>query len=294
MTLRHYKIFVAVCDTMNMTSAAESLFISQSAVSQTISELESHYNVRLFERLSRKLYLTQAGQKLLSYARHIIRMNTEVENDMKTLHQNASIRIGASLTVGTHVLPRLVSNFKKENPETEVTVHEDNTEQIEKLILIDQIDFGLVEGETASPELVNQAFMDDELVLICAPTHRFALCSETEPKELEQEEFIVREKGSGTRKTFEDKMAANHLSWKVTWTCNNADTIKMAVSEGLGVSVISERAVSNEVRSGTLCQTGIKGIEFKRQFKVIYHRNKYLTESMKSFIASLPAVYPTF
>lgn len=290
MTLRHYKIFVAVCDTMNMTSAAESLFISQSAVSQAVSELESHYNVRLFERLSRKLYLTQAGQKLLSYARHIIRMNTEVENDMKTLRQNASIRIGASLTVGTHVLPRLVSDFKKANPETEITVYEDNTEQIEKLILIDQIDFGLVEGETVSPELVNHAFMDDELVLICAPTHRFALCTEIEPKELEQEKFIVREKGSGTRKTFEDKMAANHLSWKVTWTCNNADTIKMAVSEGLGVSVISERAVANEVRLGTLCQIGIKGIEFKRQFKVIYHRNKYLTESIKNFIAGLPTV----
>ncbi len=289
MTLRHYRIFVAVCDTMNMTSAAETLFMSQSAVSQAIAELENHYGVRLFERLSRKLYLTQAGQKLLGYARHMIRMNTEVENDMKTLHQNGTVRIGASVTVGAHVLPGLVSNFKKTNPLTNVEVIEDNTAKIEALILQDKIDLGLVEGETTSPDVLSRAFMDDELVLICGIGHRFANHSVIEPHELEREEFIIREEGSGTRKTFEDTMAANHLSWKVIWTCNNADTIKMAVAKGLGVSVISKRAVANEVASGLLCQKAIQGIQFKRQFKVIYHKNKYLSESMKQFILLLPS-----
>ena len=127
MTLRHFKIFIAVCDNMNMTSAAETLYMSQSAVSQAIAELEKHYDVHLFERLSRKLYLTQAGQKLLSYARHIVRMNAEVENDMKAMHQNGSIRIGASVTVGSHVLPKLVSRFEKRNPQTDIEVFEDNT-----------------------------------------------------------------------------------------------------------------------------------------------------------------------
>jgi LysR family transcriptional regulator, transcriptional activator of the cysJI operon len=284
LTLRHFKIFVAVCDTMNMTSAAEALFMSQSAVSQAIAELENHYDVRLFERLSRKLYLTQAGQKLLSYARHIIRMNAEVEDDMKTLHQNGSIRVGASVTIGAYVLPKLVSRFRQSNPKTDIEVFEDNTEKIEKLILHDQIDIGLVEGETSSPDVLNRTFMDDELVLVCSADHRFASCSPIDPKELEQEEFIIREKGSGTRKTFEDMMTANGLTWKVSWTCNNADTIKMAVAEGLGISVISIRAIVNETVAGSLCRVSINGIQFKRQFKIIYHRNKYLTESMKQFI----------
>lgn len=258
--------------------------MSQSAVSQAIAELENHYDVRLFDRLSRKLYLTQAGQKLLSYARHIIRMNAEVENNMKALHENGSVRIGASVTVGSCVLPKLVSYFMKENPQTDIEVFEDNTEKIEKRILHDSIDIGLVEGEITSPDVFSRAFMDDELVLICSAGHRFASAFSIDPKELEQEEFIIREKGSGTRKTFEDRMAANHLSWKAIWTCNNADTIKMAVSEGLGVSVISRRAVVNEVASGLLYQAAIKGIQFNRQFKIIYHKNKYLTESMKQFI----------
>ncbi|HEX3018278.1 MAG TPA: LysR family transcriptional regulator [Caproicibacter sp.] len=287
MTLRHYKIFVTVCDTMNMTSAAEKLFMSQSAVSQAIAELESHYGVRLFERLSRKLYLTQAGQKLAGYARHMIRMNADVENDMKTLHRNGTIRIGASVTVGTCVLPELVSDFKKSNPLTSVEVIEDNTAKIEGLILQDKIDLGLVEGETTSADVLSRPFQDDELLLICSPKHRFAACTVIEPKELEQEDFIIREKGSGTRKTFEDRMAEHNFTWKAAWTCNNADTIKNAVAAGLGISVISKRTVANEVKSGLLCEKRVKGIEFKRKFKIIYHKNKYITESMKQFMALL-------
>ncbi|HEX3039182.1 MAG TPA: LysR family transcriptional regulator [Caproiciproducens sp.] len=284
MTLRHYKIFVTVCDTMNMTAAAEMLFMSQSAVSQAISELETHYGVRLFERLSRKLYLTQAGQKLSGYARHMIRMNSEVENDMKTLRQNGTVRIGASVTVSAHVLPGLVADFRKSNPLTSVEVVEDNTAKIENLIIQDKIDLALVEGEITSPDVCCRPFMDDELVLICSASHRFAACPDVEPEELEQEDFIIREKGSGTRKTFEDRMTENNLSWRVTWTCNNADTIKNAVAAGLGVSVISRRAVVNEVKSGLLCEKQVKGIEFKRKFKVIYHKNKYITDSMKQFM----------
>ena len=284
MTLRHFRIFVAVCDSMNMTAAAQSLFMSQSAISQAISELEKYYDVRLFERLSRKLYLTQAGEKLLSYARHMLRMNVEVEKDMKSLHETGSIRIGASVTVGANVLPKLVSAFKQLNPEASIEVFEDNTQQVEKLILHDKIDIGLVEGETTSPDIVNTPFMDDELVLICGAAHRFAGLSMIEPHELEKEDFIIREKGSGTRKTFEDVMTANKLSWKVTWTCNNADTIKTAVAQGLGVSVISKRAVEKEAVLGTLCTKSINGIWFDRKFKIAYHKNKYLTDPMKKFI----------
>jgi len=284
LTLRHFKIFVAVCDNMNMTTAADSLFMSQSAVSQAIAELEKYYDARLFERLSRKLYITQAGKKLLSYSRHMISMNAEVEKDMKAMHDSGSIRIGASVTVGANVLPKLVSAYKQINPQIGIEVFEDNTEQVEKLILNDQIDIGIVEGETTSLDIVNMPFMDDELVLICGAGHRFSDFSIIEPHELEKEDFIIREKGSGTRKTFEDVMTANKLSWKVTWTCNNADTIKMAVAEGLGVSVISKRAVANEVASKVLYTVAISDIRFERKFKIVYHKNKYLTEQMKTFI----------
>jgi DNA-binding transcriptional LysR family regulator len=284
MTLRHFKIFVAVCDKMNMTKASEALFMSQSAVSQAISELENHYDIRLFERLSKKLYLTQAGEKLMSYARYIIKLNIELENDMKTLYQNGSIRIGASVTVGAYVLPKLVSHFQRANPQTSIEVYEENTQKIEKMLLHDEIDIALVEGETTTPDILNWPFMNDELILICGANHKFAKLPYIEPSELEKEKFIIRETGSGTRKTFEDKMIENQLVWKATWTCNNTDTIKIAVAEGLGVSVISRHSVINELASGILSEIPIKGIKFKRKFKIIYHKNKYLTDTMKRFI----------
>jgi len=283
-TLRHFKIFVTVCDTMNMTEAAKLLFMSQSAVSQAVSELEEYYDVRLFERLSRKLYITAAGEKLLSYARHMLRMNEEIENDMKSMRKNGLIRLGTSVTVGATVLPLLVCNYEQKHPSTVVEVFEDNTEQIEKRILNDKTDIGLLEGEITSSDIISMPFIDDELVLICGKKHRFAQLSAVDPRELEKENFIIREKGSGTRRTFESVMGARNLSWKAAWTCNNSDTIKAAVIEGLGISVISRRAVINEVKNGDVFIIPIEDVHFDRNFKIAYHKNKYLTEPMKSFI----------
>lgn len=284
MTLRHFQIFVSVCDTMNMTAAAQKLFLSQSAVSQAIAEMERHYGARLFERLSRKLYLTESGAKLIGYARHIVGMNEDIEKEMKNFRAFHLLRVGASVTVGASVLPKLAAAFLREHPETRVEAVEDNTRQIEQMLLRDEVDVGLVEGDITSPELVNRPFMRDELVLICGKAHRFAGTGLATPKELEREPFIIREKGSGTRQTFEKTMASNGLIWHAAWVCNNADTIKNAVSENLGVSVISRRSVETEVKVGCLRMIRTDPLHFERSFKIAHHKNKYLAEPLLAFI----------
>jgi DNA-binding transcriptional LysR family regulator len=284
LTFRHFQIFVTVCDKMNMTAAAETLFISQSAVSQAISELEAHYNVRLFERLSKKLYLTQAGEKLLGYARHILRTNRDAENEMRSMDQNGILRIGVSVTIGASVLPQMVTSFKTKYPGVRIEVIENNTAIIEKLILNDSLDLGLVEGEITLSDLISKPFAEDRLVLIYGKNHAFAGRSIIDPHELEQEDFILREVGSGTRNTFERVMTANGLTWTASWTCNNTDTIKMAVAEGLGVSVISDRSIIKEIEHGLLYTADINGLYFKRHFKLIHHKNKHLTGVINNFI----------
>lgn len=284
MTLRHLKIFVTVCDTLNMTAAAELLYMTQPAVSQAIAELEGHYEVKLFERLSRKLFLTAAGRELMGYARHMIRMNTEAEHAMKSLKTDGFLRVGASVTVSGYVLPGLVRRFRRDNPAAEITVVENNTEIIERMVIRDEIDFGLVEGELTSSELVADPFMEDELVIVCSLEHRFARGGLIDPDQLEGEPFIIREPGSGTRKTFENAMAGCRISWKTAWTCNNTDTIKMAVAEGIGIAALSRLAVQQEIAAGMLCEVAVRGLRFDRRFRVIYHKNKYLTEAMKKFI----------
>lgn len=141
-----------------------------------------------------------------------------------------------------------------------------------------------MEGEITSPDIIVTHFMDDELVLACANNHRFSGLAAIAPHQLEKEDFIVREYGSGTRKTFEDAMQAQQVAWKVSWTCNNTDTIKAAVIAGLGVSVMSRRAVEKEAESGELVIKPIEGVKFLRTFKIAHHRNKYFTAQMKQLI----------
>lgn len=283
MTLRHLKIFVTVCDTLNMTASAELLYMTQPAVSQAIAELEEHYEVRLFERLSRKLFLTAPGRELMGYARHMIRMSIEAEHAMKSLKTDGSLRVGASVTVGGYVLPGLVRRFREDNPGTEIVAVENNTEMIERMVVRDEIDIGLVEGELTSAELVAYPFLQDELVIVCPPDHRFARGGRIEPHELEGEPFIIREPGSGTRKTFEQAMAGCRVSWKAAWTCSNTDTIKMAVAEGIGIAALSRLAVQHEISAGRLCEVAVRDLKFDRRFRVIYHKNKFFTEVMKRF-----------
>lgn len=269
---------------MNMTDAAHHLFMSQSAVSQAISDLEQHYKVRLFERLSRKLYLTQAGETLLNYARHMIRLNVDAEHDMRNLNQYGKVRIGASVTICSYIVPVLAIALREKHPALSFDVVEDNTHQIEQLLLCDKLDIGLVEGEILSPELLCEPFATDRLIVVCGHTHPLSSRSTVEAQELEQENFILREIGSGTRKTFEDVMAKYPLKWASSWTCNNFESIKKAVVAGLGLTVISERAVQGELRSGILQKLEFEGLEFHRDFKLTYHKNKYFTQSMKVFL----------
>lgn len=285
MTLRHFRIFVAVCDTMNMTAAAETLYISQSAVSQAVAEMEAHYGARLFERLSRRLYLTQAGERLLGYARHILRVNAEAEGELGRLQGGGVLRVGASVTVCSHVLPGLAARFAEEAPDAELLVTEDNTARTEEGLLRDRLDLALVEGEIQSPDVVTRAFMEDELVLICAPFHPFAAMETVEPALLEREPLLLREPGSGTRKTFEDAMTARGLRWKTAWVCSNPGTIRNAVAAGRGVSVISRLAAARDAAEGRLCIRPVAGMAFRRQFKAAFHRNKYLTPMMERFLA---------
>lgn len=287
LTLRHFKIFITVCETMNMTKAAEKLYISQSAVSQAISDMESYYGVKLFERLSKKIFLTVSGEKLLSYSRHITSMTEEAKYELKSLSQNGQIRIGASVTIGSAVLPQIIKEFSSLNPTTEISVIEDNTSIIESLILNNEIDIGLVEGEIVSSDINVKPFMQDELVLISGKGHHFSEKPLINPQELSKEKFIIREKGSGTRKLFEITMAANNINWESSWTCNNSETIKNAVINNLGISVISRKNIKKEIDDEKLFISKIEGIDFIRCFKIAYHRNKYITSQLKQFIKYL-------
>ncbi len=284
MTLRHLKVFLCVCDEGNMTAAAAKLYIAQPSVSQAIGELEQYYNVRLFERLGKKLFITLAGQKLLTYARHIVNLNKEAEDVMRETDQNRVIRIGASVTIGTCILDAIIIEFKKHNLHTKIISSVNNTKIIEGMLLLDELDIGLVEGKIHSQGIKSQPFMEDELVLVTDVSHPLTKKTKVELADLENMEFIVREEGSGTRELFESVMASIGVNWQIAGVYNNAETIKKFIEAGLGISVMSRLAVEKEVQRNELAIVEIEGVPFKRQFSIVHHKNKFIAPVLADFI----------
>ncbi len=286
MTLRDLEIFSAVCDTNNITAAAERLRISQPSVSQVIANIEQDFGVRLFERFSKKLYITESGRLLQDYARHILFSFYEMEERLRGSGVTHRIRIGASVTVGACLLSAITKNFAGLQPEIQIKAVVDNTSVIENQICANDLDLGLVEGNIHHPNIVATPFMDDQLVLVCGKSHPLYSKPIIGKKGLSNLAFIVREEGSGTRELFVSVMNSHGIPWEVTWVCNNAEGIKNAVIAGIGVTVISQMLVSKEIADGDLHLIKIDGMEFKRKFHIIYHCNKYLTDPIRQLIDS--------
>ena len=282
MTLRHFQIFISVCDEQGMTQAAQKLHISQPSISQAVKELEEHYQVRLFERLGKKLFLTPAGQELLHYARHIISLSAQTEKTLRSFSLAAPIRLGATLSIGESIFIDIITRLKKAMPEQEVYSHVHNTAALEDALLRDELDAALVEGSITSAYLTQIPFLEDELIFIISPA---LLPPEGFTREqLTELPFILREKGSGTRNLFEHVMNQHHLQCHVAGSYNNTESIRQAVAAGLGISAISSRLVAKELQEGKLASFTIPGITFRRSFRIVYHKNKYLTAGLKTFI----------
>ncbi len=283
MTIRHLRVFIMVADLGSMTKAANKLFIAQPSVSQTIKELEDYYNIRLFERLSKKLYITEEGRQLLSYARYIVSLFDEMEQKMRQSAENSKLKIGASVTIGTCILSEIYSRYHMAYPNVDIDTIVDNTTVVEAMVLKSEIDFALVEGPVHSRDIVSRPFMDDELILICGDSHPFKEKGHIVLRDLEGENLILRESGSGTRELFENTMLARGIDMNIKGVCNNSETIKNAVIANMGVSVISKMIVKDELKMGKLFHIEIDDTEFKRQFNIIYHKNKYISKPIKDF-----------
>ncbi len=279
MTLRHLRIFICLCEEGGMTRAAAKLLMTQPSVSQAVHELEEHYENRLFERLGRRLCLTPAGEELLRYARRQVQLNLQTESAMRAFAACHHLRIGASLTIGEVALVELLTVLKVAVPKLQVVSEIHNTAELEAMVLQDELDLALVEGEIRSPYLVEKPFMEDELIFVDAPEHgRKVLRS---PEDAVQRPFFVREEGSGTRKLFEQEMKAHDLHYTAAGIYNNAEGIKKAVEAGLGVTVISRRSVERELRTGRLLCFEVPGISFKRSFRMLYHKDKYISSDLQ-------------
>ncbi len=284
MTLRHLRIFVAVADCGKMRAAAEQLHISQPSVSQAIHELENYYDIKLFDRLSKRIYITEKGSRLLTYARHITDSFDKMEEYVHTASKQSVIRIGASVSVGTCLLPKLLSQLKEVIQDIDIRVCVNNTSTIEAMILDSSIDVAIVEGSVQNPDLVQTAIADDELVLVAGALHPLFQRKKLSLNELSKQKLISREHGSAERNQFEQFLAEEGVQVKNTWVCSNTETIKQALHMGEGLAILSKMLVESEIEYGQFHIIELEDIHIYRKLKLIYHPNKYISQEMNSFI----------
>ena len=284
MTIRHLRIFIEVVNSGKMSTAAVRLFISQPTVSQAIRELEEHYGGLLFERLNKKLFITEKGKRLLSYARTVVKQFDDMEEMMIHDKHVKRIRIGATNTVGNCILGDVINAFRKVNPQSEIYSYVNNTRHIEEKLLKSELDIGIVEGNVKSPDLISIPEVNDFLVLICNTKHPIAKKKIVRLEDLKNERFAMREQGSGTRELFERYMLEKGIQIKIGMEGNSSDAIKKAVIENQFLAVISVRLVEEEIKNGKIHVILNKDHGWDRFFDIIYHKNKVVTDEMKNLI----------
>ena len=284
MTLRHIKIFVAVCEAGSITAAGERLYLAQPAVSLAIADLENFYGIKLFDRISKRLYITEAGRHLFQYATHIVSLFEDMEKEVKNFDNIGVIRIGASITIGNYLLSQYITVFKQRFPDMDVKVIIHNSETIQQFITENKIDIGFIEGDVHDAYITAIPFRKDELSMICAPSHSFSNRTDVEIEELEGQPFLLREAGSAGREIFESIMTSHGIVIDPLWESISTQAIIRAVQANLGISVLPYLLVKDSLDRNEISHFLLKNISFPREFSVIYHKNKFLTKSAKYLI----------
>ena len=285
MTIRHMIIFRTVCENgYNSTKAAEVLHMTQPAVSLAIKELEQYYGVHLFDRIGRRLQITDAGQHFLQYAIHISDLFSDMETGLRDWDSKGVLRIGASITIGSQFLPNYVKAFSELCPELDVRVTVEQSERLEQKILANELDCALIEGIAHDPNIVSEAYMEDHLSVICRRDKGWKQGQVVSIEDFQRQRFLLREIGSGTREVFDRVVEQAGIHITPVWEAMSTTALVNAVINGLGIAVLPHRMILPALRQGLVCTVKVEGLSFSRNFHIIYHKDKFLTASAKRFI----------
>ncbi len=286
------KVFCTVAETKSFSKASEIIRLTQPAVSLQIQALEEIYGTKLFNRSGCIITLTPAGEVLYKYAKEINTLYTAAEKELGefTGQVKGVVTIGASSTIGNYVLPAVIAEFRKKYPKVAVHLVTANTKTIVDYLNAGGIDIALVEGEVKKQKLIVEKLIPDEMVLIMHPLHPWARKSNVSIFDVAKEPFIFREEGSGTRQMIEKYLIKHGISpqsIKVVFIMGSTESIKSAVEEGLGVSIVSKWAAKKEIRYGTLKTASLKEDRFMRDFSLLYRKAKDTSFTLDKFLTFL-------
>lgn len=283
-TLKQLALFVAVAKNGSVTQAANELFLSQSAASMTLAELEGHLGKLLFDRIGKKLILNQQGKNLYPKALEVLARTQEIEQESlaKETGFSGSIHIGASSTIGNYLLPRIISQFITKHPKVSIKLAVANSNIIINELLKFNIDLGFIEGTCHHPEILIDAWKKDELMVFAAAKHPLAKKKKLVMADLATANWVLRESGSGTRTIFENAIYAKITNINILLELGSSEAVKQAVATGVGISCLSQLTLQEELAKKKLVALPTN-LNLKRTLYALIHKNKYQTRLIEEF-----------
>ncbi len=283
---RQLEVFAAVYEERSMTAAARKIHMTQPAVSQMIKDIENAYETKLFERYGSRLHVTQAGNILYDYARRIMNLYTDLDEEIRRNEGVREIRIGGNISVGTAQMIYLVDEFNKLHPDIKVKVMVYQAPVIMNAILNNELDVAMVEDQTGnsfSGEFISEPYYLDKIVITASPEHRFA-GKTVKLKELQNENFLFRERGAGVRDKFDHILRSHDVNVNVVWQCTSTEAIVSAVSRNMGISVLPYLLVKDFLDKGVINEIKLSDVSLSRNLNIIFHKDKVITKPLEDFI----------
>ena len=301
-TLDQLRILKAIAAQGSFKRAADSLFVSQPAVSLQVQNLERQLNVPLFDRGGRRAQLTEAGHLLLTYGEKILSLCQETCRAIEDLQnlQGGTLIVGASQTTGTYLLPRMIGMFRQKYPDVAVQLHVHSTRRTAWSVVNGQIDLAIVGGEVP-PELQESLevipYAEDELALILPVSHYLAEKETIQKDDLYHLNFITLDSQSTIRKVIDQVLSQSNIDTrrlKVEMELSSIEAIKNAVQSGLGVAFVSVSAIERELQIGVMTTVKIEQIVINRILSVIYNPNRYRSKAAEAFSQEVLPLFSSF
>ena len=294
MDARQIEIFVKVAELGSFSKAAEALFLTQPTVSEHIRGLEEELGVRLLDRLGRGAAPTKAGQLLLGYGRRILELHREARQALDQFQGRMSgeLVVAASTIPGEYVLPALIGRFKEKYPDIAISLLIGDTQRVVEWVLEGRAELAVAGAQIDHRALEYRELMPDELVLVVSAAHPWHGKKTATLEEVRAEPLIVRERGSGSRQALEKALAEVGLDlsdFRVVGEMGSTQAIKQGVKAGVGISLISKRAVAEECQHGTLHCVKVKDLRFSRAFYLVTSTTRSrspLAEAFRAFLIS--------
>ena len=284
--MHQLRVFWEVAEASSFSAAAEKLHLTQPAITLQIKNLEDYYELKVFERIGKKILLTEEGKVLFDFANRILTLSRQAEEaltDLKGLSRG-TLRIGTSFSFGDYYLPALLKAFHEKYSKISIQVSTGNTSQIIENTLLHKNDIAFVAYHPGNDGLVVREFMSDILVAIIPNQHKLAGRESITLNELNGEPLILREQGSSNRRTVDATFKKKRISPSIIMESASTSAIKKMVESGAGISILTRQSVKKEAEANVFKALYFTEIEMTRKFYLIHHKEKYFSRALKTFV----------